>query len=127
MSTFSTGDNVRIKIGSPYYKQGARGWINELSGIYAEVAILETDDVTEEGFKTGKMEFWVVLSDLELMTEPSFTVEDVTVRYSNTNGKDLTLTLYTDGMISIESDGFSFANQSELDAILADFKRRAQV
>jgi hypothetical protein len=66
------------------------------------------------------------LSDLELMTEPSFTVEDVTVRYSNTNGKDVTLTLYTDGMIGIESDGFTFANQSELDAIIADFKRRAQ-
>jgi hypothetical protein len=124
--SFKIEDKVRIKTGSPYYKQGAIGWINELSGIYAEVAILEADDVTEEGFKTGKMEFWVALSDLELITKPKFTVEDVAVRYSNTDGQDVILTLYTDGMISIESDGFTFANQSELDAILADFKRRAQ-
>ena len=124
--SFKIEDKVRTKTGSPYYNQGAIGWINDLSGIYAEVAILETDDVTEEGFKTGKMEFWVALSDLELITEPKFTVKGVTVIYTNEDDQEVAVSSHSTGLIRIESDGFTFTNQAELDAIIADFKRRAQ-
>lgn len=66
------------------------------------------------------------LSDLELITEPAFKVSQASIHYENVDGQKLRLSLYKNGMIGIESDDFYFANQSELDAILADFKRRAQ-
>jgi hypothetical protein len=71
------------------------------------------------------------LSDLELITEQAFTIENVTVTYSVADGSKIRLTIESisnfPNRFEIITKGAVFANQAELDAILADFKWRAQV
>jgi regulatory protein YycH of two-component signal transduction system YycFG len=71
------------------------------------------------------------VTDLSLPEEvvsgkPAFTVKGVTVIYTNGDNQEVAVTSHSTGLIRISSDGFTFANQAELDAIIADFKRRAQ-
>jgi CxxC motif-containing protein (DUF1111 family) len=82
-------------------------------------------DVAVEDSVNGYSVTDLSLPDEAVTGKPAFTVKDVTVRYENANGQSVVLTKHGNDMIRITSNGFTFANQAELDAILADFKRRA--
>jgi hypothetical protein len=69
------------------------------------------------------------LSDLELISSNWFTVESMSVTYSDAEGNQLTITSVEGypNQLEMQSDRFAFDKEKKPDDIIADFKRRAQV
>jgi hypothetical protein len=118
-ASLKIGDTVMTPDGIgtvEYIREGAFKYPDKLG---VDVKITDTDEIN--GYSVTDLS----LPEVAVSGKPAFTVKDVTVRYENANGQSVVLTKHGNDMIRITSNGFTFANQAELDAILADFKRRA--